>query len=60
MPKTNPTLKKRTLDRRDDHLGHPDVVPAEEFTCIDGFGEFPEWHPGDVESDEDETEEKLL
>jgi len=29
-------------------LGVRDVYPAEEFAGFDNFGEFPEWHAGQV------------
>ena len=28
-----------------------EVYPAEEFAGFENFGEFPEWHPGQAESD---------
>ena len=34
----------------DSGLAHVDIVPAEEFTRVEPYGEYPEWRPGDVRS----------
>ena len=36
-----------------DALATREVYPAEEFAGFENFGEFPEWHPGQAESNEE-------
>jgi hypothetical protein len=36
-----------------DGLAIREVYPPEEFAGFENFGEFPEWHPGQVESPRD-------
>lgn len=40
-----------------DALAIREVYPAEEFAGFENFGEFPEWHPGQVEASEEPERE---
>jgi hypothetical protein len=44
-------VQRRTA--ADDALALRETYPPEEFAGFGDFGEFPEWHPGQAECDED-------
>jgi hypothetical protein len=46
-------LVRRQITSGGDALAIREVYPAEEFAGFENFGEFPEWHPGQVESGEE-------
>ena len=47
-------LVRRPTTSGGDALAIREVYPAEEFAGFENFGEFPEWHPGQAESGEEQ------